>query len=162
MYTSKRTRGLLGYSNVEGLENNENEEAGGSGLYNMADDLAAEAYKQTGMDNTEGEAAAPLPTGVSPSEIPPGSDDLYILKSEVVPPVCPACPQSSECPREKKCPPCPACERCPEPAFDCKKVPNYARNQNRINEANGLGRGMSEMGGGLPQPILSDFSTFGM
>ena len=51
--------------------------------------------------------------------------DNYILKSQIVPPVCPACPQSSACPRDKPCPPCAACARCPEPSFECKKVPNY-------------------------------------
>ena len=49
----------------------------------------------------------------------------YILKSEVVPPVCPKCPDSRTCPRQKPCPPCAPCARCPEPAFECKKVPNY-------------------------------------
>jgi hypothetical protein len=43
------------------------------------------------------------------------------------------------------CPPCPACERCPEPAFDCKKVPNYRS---------------PSIGQYLPMPILNDFSTF--
>lgn len=80
------------------------------------------------------------------SQIPPGQEDLYILKSEIVPPVCPACPASAACPREEKCPPCPACARCPEPAFECKKVPNY----NSVNEDY------------LPIPVLNDFSTFGM
>lgn len=54
----------------------------------------------------------------------------------------------NESKNEKKsdsCPPCPACERCPEPAFDCKKVPNY-RSPN--------------IGQYLPMPILNDFSTF--
>ena len=50
----------------------------------------------------------------------------YILKSEVVPPVCPKCPDSRTCPRQKPCPPCAPCARCPEPAFECKKVPNYS------------------------------------
>ena len=31
----------------------------------------------------------------------------YILKSEIVPPVCPKCPDSRSCPRQKPCPPCP-------------------------------------------------------
>jgi hypothetical protein len=69
--------------------------------------------------------------GVSSSQIPPGQEDLYILKSQIVPPVCPACPK---CPSvncndkcgNNKCPPCPACARCPEPQFECKKVPNYS------------------------------------
>jgi hypothetical protein len=47
---------------------------------------------------------------------------------------------------EHKCPPCPACARCPEPAFECKKVPNYSRSED-IN---------------APRPIMADFSQFGM
>jgi len=68
--------------------------------------------------------------GIPRSKIPQGQEDLYILKSEIVPPICPACPSvncnssSSEI-DVKKCPPCPPCARCPEPAFECKKVPNY-------------------------------------
>jgi hypothetical protein len=91
-----------------------------------------------------------LPPGIPQNQIPPGQEDLYILKSEVVPPVCPKCPdpilkcdQNSD---NTKCPPCPPCARCPEPAFDCKKVPNYnAFNQNY-----------------MPVPVLNSFSTFGM
>ena len=91
-----------------------------------------------------------LPTGIPASQIVPGEEDLYILKSQVVPPVCPKCPdpimQSSEKFDASKCPACPPCARCPEPAFDCKKVPNYnAFNPNY-----------------MPVPVLSDFSSFGM
>lgn len=91
-----------------------------------------------------------LPPGIPRSQIPAGQEDLYILKSQVVPPVCPKCPDPIvQCPDNNdttKCPPCPACARCPEPAFDCKKVPNYkAFNQNY-----------------MPMPVLSDFSSFGM
>lgn len=91
-----------------------------------------------------------LPQGIPRSQIPPGDEDLYILKSQVVPPVCPKCPDPIvQCPDNfdtTKCPPCPPCARCPEPAFDCKKVPNYnAFNQNY-----------------MPVPVLNDFSTFGM
>lgn len=84
--------------------------------------------------------------GIPRSSIPPGQEDLYILKSEIVPPVCPACPQPAACPREEKCPPCPPCARCPEPAFECKKVPNYSS----VNDEY------------LPRPVLADFSQFGM
>ena len=87
-----------------------------------------------------------LPAGIPRSQIPPGQEDLYILKSEVVPPVCPACPTSAACPRQEPCPPCPACARCPEPSFECKKVPNYSAIGNDY----------------LPSPILNDFSSFGM
>ena len=66
--------------------------------------------------------------GLPRSRIPPGQEDLYILKSEIVPPVCPACP-SLKCNNSSndasKCQPCPPCARCPEPSFECKKVPNY-------------------------------------
>ena len=81
------------------------------------------------------------------SKIPRGDEDLYILKSEIVPPVCPACPNVTACPSNKAPPPCPPCARCPEPAFDCKKVPNY--NSASVNQY-------------LPQPVLADFSQFGM
>ena len=63
--------------------------------------------------------------GIPLAQIPSGDEDLYILKSQIVPPVCPKCPTYEGCPKEKKCTPCPPCARCPEPAFECKKVPNY-------------------------------------
>ena len=67
--------------------------------------------------------------GIPKNRIPPGQENLYILKSEIVPPICPACPNlncnsNSNC-GPKKCQPCPPCARCPEPSFECKKVPNY-------------------------------------
>jgi len=64
--------------------------------------------------------------GVRRVDIPENDNHLYVLKSSIVPPVCPKCPQQSACPRQKPCPACPACSRCPEPAFTCKKVPNYS------------------------------------
>jgi len=85
--------------------------------------------------------------GIPKSQIPPGQDDLYILKSEIVPPVCPACPSNAVCPREKPCSPCPPCARCPEPAFECKKVPNYKASMGPKME---------------PRAVLSDFSQFGL
>ncbi len=87
-----------------------------------------------------------MPPGIPANQIPSGDEDLYILKSEIVPPVCPICPSASLCERKEKCPPCPACARCPEPAFECKKVPNY-------NSAS------SEF---LPVPVLNSFNSFGM
>jgi len=110
-----------------------------------------------GMSSRQGEvivvkesltAGSALPAGIPSSQIPPGQEDMYILKSEIVPPVCPMCPQSSACPSQKqeKCPPCPACARCPEPAFECKKVPNYSSSNDNY----------------LPRPVLADFSQFGM
>jgi len=93
--------------------------------------------------------------GIPASQIPPGQEDLYMLKSEIVPPVCPACP-AMKCNAgsggsgggggEKKCPPCPPCARCPEPAFECKKVPNYSSGNDDV----------------MPHPVLNSFSQFGM
>ena len=60
--------------------------------------------------------------GIMGRDIPAGQEDLYVLKSQIVPPVCPACPVIRE---QKKCAPCPPCGRCPEEKFSCKKVPNY-------------------------------------
>lgn len=87
-----------------------------------------------------------LPSGIPQSQITPGNEDLYILKTEVVPPVCPVCPSLSFNSSKKSCPPCPACARCPQPSFECKKVPNY----NAINNSE------------QPVPVLNDFSSFGM
>ena len=73
-----------------------------------------------------------------------GSD--YILKSEIVPPVCPKCPDVNICPKcGGKPQPCPPCGRCPEPAFTCKKVPDYSS---------------PAYGDYNPRPVLSDFSQF--
>ena len=80
------------------------------------------------------------------SAVPEGDEDLYMLKSQMVPPVCPACPEVKACPRKEQCPPCPPCARCPEPSFECKKVPNYSSKHNDS----------------LPRPVLADFSQFGM
>lgn len=85
---------------------------------------------------------------VSKSEIPPGKEDLYILKSQVVPPVCPKCPDVIQnCPKTE-CRPCKPCGRCPEPAFECKKVPNYSViNDNSLVRPNSMNPDMH----GLPQ-----------
>ena len=86
-----------------------------------------------------------FPKGVPKNQILPGQEDLYILKSQVVPPVCPAC-NPVVIYKNKQCEACPACARCPEPSFECKKVPNYNAVNNEF----------------LPKPILNSFSSFGM
>lgn len=96
--------------------------------------------------NPFGDYSSTLPPGIPRSQIPPGQEDLYILKSQIVPPVCPVCPPATTIQRQQPCPPCPACARCPESSFECKKVPNY----NAINSD------------ALPTPVLADFSQFGM
>jgi hypothetical protein len=109
------------------------------------------------------------PKGIPKSEIPEGNEDLYILKSQVVPPVCPACPVSATVPREKPCPPCPPCARCPEPAFECKKVPNYDSSSapQFLPSSPFMAKSDSQATSGYisrsqnqPRPMLTDFSGF--
>ena len=98
-----------------------------------------------------------LPGGISRSQLPIGQEDKYILKSEIIPPICPACPPVLACSGKTKCPPCPSpqpvepcppCGRCPEPSFECKKVPNYKSMNKEFLPHN------------LPRPWLNDFSQF--
>jgi len=84
-----------------------------------------------------------LPEGIPASKIPLGQEDLYILKSEIVPPVCPA-PVPAVQSSTEQCAPCPPCARCPQPNFECKKVPNYSSSNND-----------------LPSASMSPYSTFG-
>tara|TARA_Y100000389_G_C17457936_1_gene519465 strand:+ start:824 stop:1165 length:342 start_codon:yes stop_codon:yes gene_type:complete len=82
---------------------------------------------------------------VKKQSIPKEDSDSYILKSEIVPPVCPRCPDVTACPKMKaKCPACPPCGRCPAAPFECKKVPNYKSSDQDY----------------LPRPLLNDFSQF--
>ena len=95
--------------------------------------------------NANGIYNSAMPQGIPRSMIPPGQQDLYILKSEIVPPVCPA-PPAMICPKQdnSKCPPCPAPKRCKQPSYDCKLVPNYYAGNKH-----------------LPHQVTS-YSTFGM
>jgi uncharacterized protein YdeI (BOF family) len=141
------TTGPDGNTVVTGQNNNTND---------VDDNYSSNTYtgpagnSATVMSGTSGSAVVAntnnSSSGIAYSDIPAGQQDLYILKSQIVPPVCPACPPASACPRQEACPPCPACERCPEPAFECKKVPNYASSNENY----------------LPRPVMADFSQFGM
>jgi hypothetical protein len=121
-----------------------------------------EAYTQSLTSN---DYSSSLPKGIPRNMIPPGNEDLYILKSEVVPPVCPACPPPIlKCNDDKPPPPCPPCARCPEPRFDCKKVPNYGSGNLGANYFGGggqFGSMPSTSGNFLPYPSVSNYSTFG-
>ena len=103
-------------------------------------------------NNSSGTYNNSLPQGVSRNQIPAGDEDLYILKSQVLVPICPICPtpivkcDHVDGENNSKCPACPSCSRCPESPYTCAKVPNYkAFNQDY-----------------MPVPVLNDFSTFGM
>jgi hypothetical protein len=156
------------------FNNEDSNERGGNNKTNTSSNKYDDnSNKYDGASNSDNSYDAYLPPGIPKSEISPGDEDLYILKSQVVPPVCPACPaygptamlakansaSNSETtdstttdPNEEgdgssgKYPPCPACDRCPEPSYACKMVPNYSN----FNS------------GTMPVPVLSAFSTFGM
>jgi len=149
--------------------NNNNDASKKTSSYNAFPFATTPPASEAQNNKSQSPYNSSLPSGIPKSMIPPGQENLYILKSEVVPPVCPACPSSSACPSNKKekCPPCPACARCPEPSFECKKVPNY-KNTNSSSygsyDATGNYNSVGKTGspGYLPVPVLSDFSTFGM
>jgi len=124
---------------------------------------AAAAHDRGGNRNMEAAAAA----GTLATPAKEGKEglasDQYILKSSIVPPVCPRCPSldgggggggggggvssdpnSRQKCKTQACPPCPACARCPEQPFTCKKVPDY----NHIDSTQ------------LPKPVLTNFSKF--
>jgi hypothetical protein len=99
---------------------------------NMYDSVSQGAMNGSMYSNSDPSSNTDSSNGVTRDQIPNGQEDLYILKSQVVAPVCPACPAFPpiNCDKlingGKKCPPCKPCGRCPEPAFECKKVPNYS------------------------------------
>ena len=120
--------------------------------YTLGTENMMSTTQNTNMNNTSynpEDYFSSLPPGIPASQIPPGKEDLYILKSEIVPPVCPACPPTictgGSNNNNQKPPPCPPCGRCPEPDFSCKKVPNY-KSKNDF----------------LPTSILDNYSTYGM
>lgn len=119
--------------------------------YSDIDDTNTSMIKVVSTDDGRVIYATPQNTihGISSRNIPVGQEDLYILKSQVVPPVCPACPTIiNKCNGgggSEKCPPCPPCGRCPEASFECVKRPTYKPDNPY-----------------LPVPVLSDFSSFGM
>jgi hypothetical protein len=193
--------------------------AGGGGVYGAS--AAGASTSVAGTSVAGASAVGASAAGVTHSNIPPGSQDLYMLKSQMLPPSNPAGANSTyddsrrsgskdsnngrdsfdkfngdvnnnkggdhdrgdnkrgdrddnkrgDHDRDDKrggagaynsefgpgpsynninqapVPPCPPCERCPEPSFDCKRVPNY--NSASVNQY-------------LPQPVLADFSQFGM
>jgi len=105
----------------------------------------------------------PMNDDYNEPELSENNSDLYILKSQVVPPVCPACPSQTSCPRAEPPPPCPPCARCPQPSFECKKVPNYnANNQPNYNANNQPNYNANNESVFMPRPVLTDFSSFGM
>jgi hypothetical protein len=101
-----------------------------------------------------GNVILPMSKDIKKHNIPEGDEDLYILKSQIVPPVCPKCPDNRNCPRPKPCPPCKPCGRCPESTFECKKVsinntiqPSSYNNNMNYGSIGGLNPGDNISGG---------------
>jgi hypothetical protein len=137
---------------IDGSNSNSNDTQVSSPNYNPVVDKGFIGTPM-GTNNYNSMYSSSLVTGIPANQIVPGTEDLYILKSQVVPQVCPACNNNSSnhlsnqsSSKKEMCPPCPACARCPEPSFECKKVPNYKSMDSQ----------------NLPFPILNDFTSFGM
>jgi hypothetical protein len=135
-------------------------------------------------NNTISSQQAQTINGIPGRSIPIGQEDLYILKSQIVPPVCPACPQVCASKSSKEtCGPCPSCARCDTSTdFTCKKVPDYSSNtagstsggdsmwgpNSNISSSNGANGSVSNYNKYRnntkfsPVPVVSDFSMFGM
>lgn len=101
-------------------------------------------------------------SGIEKDAIPPGDEHLYVLKSEMVPPICPKCPEmrGSGKKEKKNCPPCPAPQRCPVSAFSCKKVPNYAASSVDSILPNPMFQTDSSAGPSEVMPVLNSFAKF--
>jgi len=137
---------------ADGTQSSENTTNNSRTNYNRSSDYHGSRMGTNNYETVYSPYSSSLPTGIPSSQIVPGTEDLYILKSQVVPPVCPACAATTGSYKnggkedDAKCPPCPACARCPEPAFDCKKVPNYKSMDSNDS----------------PFPVFNDFTSFGM
>ena len=108
-------------------------------------DSSSTSNSTTSTVITSAPSPTPTPSTPAPSESPsslPALVDYTDTLSEIKGSIAKMNQQKTS---NESCPPCPACERCPEPAFDCKKVPNYR--SPAVNQF-------------LPMPILNDFSKF--
>ena len=124
--------------------------ASGAGDANGSSDVVDDdAYKQQQWEDTH---VADEPIVEETKPIPPAAPPTYKQTPQVglagsdTPMAANPTPVSTPAPaKSEDTPPCPACERCPEPAFECKKVPNY-RSPSIQNY--------------MPIPVLNDFSKF--
>jgi hypothetical protein len=125
-----------------------------------SDTVDNDAYKQQKWEDThtdelimnepeepvETVESKPIPPAAPSTYTPPAPQPQVGLAGSDTPMAANPAPVSSPAPaKSEDTPPCPACERCPEPAFECKKVPNY-RSPSMQNY--------------MPIPVLNDFSKF--
>ncbi len=136
----------MGFSALEGLANNDNQEYDSGG--NRINKALALGSNYNPMDNDPNKNNKPgfdQLTNTPKNKIPAGNEDLYILKSQIVPPVCPKCPDVKRCDTKQDCPACPAPQRCPEKPYECKMVPKYSDPNVTTH---------------LPRPVLNSFDSF--
>lgn len=146
---------------VEGMDNNNSTHSNTNGNNNTNGDKTVTTSDGRTITATHQNTVL----GIPKSQIPPGQEDLYILKTQIVTPVCPVTPTSSASSAlsassnvesmsngaeiytdTSKCPPCPPCGRCPNTSsFECVKKPVYKPDNPY-----------------LPVPVLTSFSSFGM
>lgn len=142
----------LGFSALEGMENKTPKSTNYQDSHNLAHGSNNEPFHNSAtleFSTTEQQVQDSVPASkmkaIPKNQIPQGDEDLYILKSQIVPPVCPKCPDVKKCDTTKDCAPCPAPQRCPDRPFECKMVPKYS--DPRVSSH-------------LPRAVLNDFSTF--
>lgn len=148
----------MGFSALEGLENKDlqstdnrvdpnynlgskNDPFDNDASKNLTNNLEHASYE----DMLKGSVPASKMKAIPKNQIPQGEEDLYILKSQIVPPVCPKCPDVKKCDTVKDCPPCPSPQRCPDKPYECKMVPKYSD---------------PNVSSHLPRPVLNSFDSF--
>jgi len=130
----------MGFSTLEGNENM------GSARSNRTNDgNIINSDQASNNELVRSSVPASKMRSIPQNQIPKGQEDLYILKSQVVPPVCPKCPDVKKCDTTKECPACPAPQRCPEKPYECKMVPKYSD---------------PKVSSHLPRPVLNSFDSF--
>jgi hypothetical protein len=108
-------------------------------------------------DTTMPPQASALPPGIPKAMIPFGQNDLYILKTQIVPPVCPMCPNcyrpnkknkktSSKSKGKSGSSECPACETCNQSNF--QYMPDFNAGQTESSSKTD------------PMPYLNTFASF--
>jgi hypothetical protein len=157
-----------GYTDYKKYYSGSSSSTGGSGSSSSTTGSGS-----SNMGSSSSNTGSSSATSRSSANVPPGDENLYMLKTQMVTPSCSASPSlgssaeainngnngsngnngnnGNNCRANKDSviPPCPPCSRCPEPSFDCKKVPNYNMGADQTNPY-------------LPRPVLASFSQFGM
>lgn len=131
-YKKKNGKNYGSYNKHKRRENSNNNmfDSVSSGAMNGSTYSYSSGGYGNGNDDGGDDGGSDNGDGITQDQIPDGQEDLYILKSQALTPICPACPSlpkiscDDKC-GKAKCQPCPPCARCPEPQFNCVKVPNY-------------------------------------